>query len=327
MTKYLLNLNPGTRVDKIEKYATEIALGLKAYSKPIIKAITEMGLVSVELLTKPQQDIYFTTLLPNLNTFQAQIPSILGRTHDGENLLIDITKTPHLLIAGSTGSGKSVMLHSIICSMILSNKNIKLILIDPKIVEFAYYKNIKQLLYPVVYDPNSALSILDDMIEEMQKRFSLMYKKSVSNITDYNSVARRQIPYIVIVIDEFSDLMHSAKKDFQSKVTILAQKSRACGIHLILSTQRPSVDVVTGQIKANFPSRISCRVSSAVDSRVILDKCGAERLLGDGDALLNCGFFDMLRFKGAFLGLDEILKICDSNRRSAFNNFFSRLKW
>lgn len=326
MTKYLLSLSPGTKVEKIEKYATEIALGLKAYSKPIVRAITERGVVSVELLTKPQQEVFFTALLSDFDSFSAQVPSILGKTQSGDNLFIDITKMPHMLIAGATGSGKSVMLHSIICSIILSNKNVKLVLIDPKTVEFSYYKDIKQLLYPVVSDAESALEILDDLIEEMEDRFTIMSKASKNNIEDYNYSSNKEMPYIVVVIDEFSDLMHSSKKDFQSKIAILAQKSRACGIHLILATQRPSVDVVTGLIKANFPSRISCRVSSAVDSRVVLDRNGAEKLLGSGDALLNCGFLDMLRFKGAFLKVDEILKVCDSNRRVVFLEFFNNLK-
>lgn len=325
ISKYFLRLSPGTKVDKLEKYATEIALGLKAFSRPIVKAITERGLVSVELLTQQQKEVAFSSIMPALEYAKEEIPVILGKTHDGDDLIIDLAKMPHLLLAGATGSGKSVMLHSLICSTILSNKNIKLALIDPKTVEFSYYKNIKQLLYPVVSDPENALDVLDDLIDEMEYRFSVMAKKSVNNIIDYNAKTAKNLPYIVLVIDEFSDLMQSFRKDFQSKVTVLAQKSRACGIHIILATQRPSVDVVTGLIKANFPSRVSCRVSSAVDSRVVLDRNGAERLLGSGDALLNCGTFEMLRFKGAYLGVDEITKVCDSNKRSTLLDFWKKL--
>jgi S-DNA-T family DNA segregation ATPase FtsK/SpoIIIE len=313
-TKYYLNLHPGAKVSKIENCATEIALALKAYSKPIIRTIPHEGVVVVELLVRPMDKVPFSDMSDDLIKFdKSTIPMILGKTHDGENLITDLTIMPHLLIAGATGSGKSVMLHSILNSFMLRN-NVRLALIDPKKVEFSYYNNIKQLLYPVITEPDDALCVLSDLIEEMENRFRLMSKASVNNIASFNS-KKDKLPYIVLVIDEFSDLMYSSKKEFQKQVCMLAQKARAAGIHLICATQRPSVDVITGLIKANFPARISCMVSSSMDSRVVLGANGAEKLLGKGDALINSIGFNMVRFQGAFLDTDEIEKLCVENQK------------
>jgi len=325
MSKYFIRLHPGERVSKIEKFSTEIALALKAYSMPIIRVITEKGLVSVELLTSPPSSTGFAELKDHLLHTEHDLPMILGRTQDGDDLVADLSIMPHLLIAGTTGSGKSVMLHSILNSFIESSKNIKLVLIDPKKVEFSYYKKIKQLMYPVVTEPEGALCVLSDLLSEMEHRFKLMAKASVTNISDYNEKKSR-MSHIVLVIDEFSDLMHSSKKIFQKKLCMLAQKSRACGIHIIIATQRPSADVITGLIKANFPSRISCRVSSVIDSRVILNRGGAEKLLGKGDALLNSLGYDMIRFKGAFIDTEEIQQVCDNNERGLLSKIRNYLR-
>lgn len=319
MSKYLLQLHPGEKVNKIEKFGTEIALALKAYSKPIVRVITEKGLVSLELLTRPQQDVSYTDLAESsdyLHSAQHTLPMILGRTQDGKDLAADLSIMPHLLIAGTTGSGKSIMLHSILASLIQSNTDVKLALIDPKKVEFSHYNDIKQLLYPVVTEPDDALSVLSDLVNEMECRFRLMSKAKVTNISAYNEKRAKKLPYIVLMIDEFSDLMHSTRKVFQKKLCMLAQKSRACGIHIVIATQRPSVDVVTGLIKANFPARISCRVTSIADSRVVLGCGGAEKLLGKGDALISCIQYDMQRFKGAYISPQEVSEICKVNKRS-----------
>ena len=331
MSKYYLRFKPDGRIGKLERCANEIALGLKSYSIPIIRIIPEQGLVSVELLIKPLDTVLFSNLVDSFNicidSNQMQLPIILGKEHTGEDLIVDLALMPHLLIAGTTGSGKSVLLHSIICSLLQPHQNIKLALIDPKNVEFTCYKEVKQLMYPIINYADDAYDILSDLVEEMDKRFKIMAKSSVNTISAYNKKKlKNKMPYIVLIIDEFSDLIQISKKVFQSKLTRLAQKSRACGIHIIISTQRPSADVVTGIIKANFPARISCKVTSSINSRVVLDKLGAEKLLGNGDALLDSTIYDMLRFKGAFISPDEIKILCEDNKRSKFKNFFNYLR-
>lgn len=331
MSKYYLRLQPGGRVNKIERCATEIALGLKSYSIPIVRVIPEEGLVSVELLTNPQEYVGFEELIEDLAKSEGDLPVIMGRDYSGNNIVDDITKMPHLLVSGTTGSGKSVLLHSIICSLIsCETTNVHLALVDPKNVEFSYYNNIKQLMYPVVNYADEAYSVLSDLVSEMDARFKLMARVGVNEIKEYNTKRpKKQLPYIVLIIDEFSDLMQRSKKEFQTKLSRLAQKSRACGIHIILATQRPSADVVTGIIKANFPARISCRVTSAVNSRVVLDKNGAEKLLGKGDALVDSSARDMLRFKGAYISPEGIKEICYDNKRgfwSRITNYFKNLQ-
>ena len=323
MTKYYLRMHPGAKVSKVENCSTEIALGLKAFSKPIIKVITEQGLVSLEMLTKPVNTVNFSEIISTETEYS--LPLFLGRSHDGRELITDLTKMPHLLIAGTTGSGKSVLLHSIISGLLKSAANVRLALIDPKKVEFSYYSEVKQLLYPVVTDPDAALGVLSDLVVEMEARFKELSKNKVNNIDDYNEKKGNTMPYIVLVIDEFSDLMHVSKKEFQKKLCMLAQKSRACGIHIIIATQRPSVDVVTGLIKANFPARISCMVSSLTDSRVILGASGAEKLLGKGDSLISAVGYNMTRFQGAYISPEQIDTICLENQRSRMArvlNFF-----
>ena len=326
MSKYYLSLHPGAKVSRIENCATEIALGLRAYGKPIIRVIPQEGLVAVELLTNPSKMVQFSELAEHFcdKTQEMAIPLALGKTHDGEDLLVDLSIMPHLLIAGTTGSGKSVLLHSILNSLMMVQHPIKLALIDPKKVEFSYYSNVRHLMYPVITEAEDALGVLSDLVDEMERRFRIMSKASVNTISDFNKKKpNRVVPYIVLVIDEFSDLMHSSKKVFQKKLCMLAQKSRACGIHVIMATQHPSVDVVTGLIKANFPARISCHVSSLIDSRVILGCSGAEKLLGKGDALINSVGHDMVRFQGAYLDMDEIKQQCEYYERKKLSKFIN----
>lgn len=336
ISKYYIHLKPGAKVTKIENCATEIALELKAYGKPIIRTIMNRGLVVIEALHKPIEKINFNKIVIPQNDMK--LPLILGRTHSGDDLIVDLTEMPHLLIAGTTGSGKSVLLHSIIHSLILK-ENIRLALIDPKMVEFSYYNHIKQLgKHKIATSCMDSLYKIKCLINEMEYRFKQMNRKSVNNIEDFNSVSRKKFPYIVLIIDEFSDLVQNSEyvddnyfsinsisitsiinklfrinkpklksravsfnKIFQKNLCTLAQKSRACGIHIIVATQRPSTDVITGIIKANFPTRISCKVSSLVDSRVILDCSGAEKLLGKGDSILRSDKYDMVRFQGAYI--------------------------
>lgn len=324
MSTYYLRLGPGAKVSKLENNATEIALALKSYSKPLIRVIPEKGLVAVELLVNPLRKVGFADV--DRSSTSGPLSMVLGKTHDGKDLLADLSIMPHLLIAGTTGSGKSVMLHSILNSLLTSDTNIKLALIDPKKVELTPYQYVKQLLYPIITEPNDALAVLSDLVEEMEHRFRLMARARYNDIAKYNVKKKKNLPYIVLVIDEFSDLMHSSKKEFQKKLCMLAQKSRACGIHIIIATQRPSVDVVTGLIKANFPARISCRVSSSADSRVILGSGGAEKLLGKGDSLVSSIGLDMVRFQGAFLSEEEVAQCCESNKRSRWSRFVNYLR-
>jgi DNA segregation ATPase FtsK/SpoIIIE, S-DNA-T family len=326
ISKYYIRLHPGTKVSKIENCATEIALGVKAYSKPIIRIIPEQGLVCIELLTKQISNVNFSEFDQYFDgrlQESGNLPMILGRTHDGLDLITDLSTMPHLLIAGTTGSGKSVLLHSILASLIKANDYTKFALIDPKQVELSYYDNISNLLYPVITDAAAAEDVLSDLVEEMEMRFKLLNKASVNNIVSYNKVASKKLSYIVLAIDEFSDLMHASKKAFQTKLCVLAQKSRACGIHIIIATQRPSVDVITGLIKANFPARISCKVSSLIDSRVVLDRPGAEKLLGHGDALINSGGLDMVRFQCAYINTEEIQKLCNNRQRTKWSKILN----
>jgi S-DNA-T family DNA segregation ATPase FtsK/SpoIIIE len=219
---------------------------------------------------------------------------------------------PHLLVAGTTGSGKSVGLNTFVLSLIVRKKptELKLVMIDPKRIEFSVYNNQKYMLYPVITENNLAIAALKNLVDEMEKRYELLQDNMVKNIGEYNQKADEIMPYIVCVIDEFADLM-SADKDVAGYVQRLAQKARAAGIHLIMATQRPSVDVVTGVLKANFPSRIAYKTASGTDSRTILDTVGAENLIGRGDALFLAGDGALKRVHGAYItdeGIDNMLK-------------------
>lgn len=326
MSKYYLRLQPGGKVKKIENCSNEIALGLKSYSIPIVKLIPERGLVSLEVLIKPQSMVNFNDIHGSLKLNKG-LPAIIGRTYNGKNLVVDITKMPHLLVAGTTGSGKSILLHSIICSLISNTKlDIRLALIDPKNVEFTYYKDIKQLMYPVINYTNEAYAVLSDLVDEMNRRFKMMSKKSAKNINEYNVKRSKKLPYIVLIIDEFSDLMQMSKKEFQIKISNLASKARAAGIHIIIATQRPSVDIVSGTIKSNFQSRICFKVATAADSRVVLDRNDGSKLLGYGDGLINSINYDFLRFKGAYLDSKTIQNICIKNERNWLNKVINYMR-
>jgi S-DNA-T family DNA segregation ATPase FtsK/SpoIIIE len=290
------------------------------YGKPIIKTLLDKGLVEIEVLSNRIETVLFDKVIDNLETVDCEVPLVLGKSYNGNDLIVDLASMPHLLIAGATGSGKSILLHSILSGLMKFDKGIRLALIDPKKVEFTYYNKIKHLKYPIITDFEDALIVLKDLVSEMENRFSRMEKYSVNNIKSFNEIKQNRfvrffrkkefMPYLVVIIDEFSDLIQTSKKDFQKYISLLAQKARACGIHIIIATQRPSADVVTGLIKANFPARISMRVSSAVDSRVILGRNGAEKLLGRGDAILDSVGHSMLRFQGSYITPREVQEIC-----------------
>jgi S-DNA-T family DNA segregation ATPase FtsK/SpoIIIE len=322
--RYHIKLLPGATLDKLERRATEIALAIHAYGKPIIYPILHQGIVVLEAITKQPANVHFNEF--NLADHASlSIPAVIGRAQDGSELVIDLKESPHTLIAGSTGSGKSVCLNSIICSILESNKDIKLALVDPKTVEFTPYESVKQLMYPIATKLEDTEDIIEDLIYEMNARFELMAKNRVSNIADLSKTGK-QLPYIVLMIDEFADLVMTSKREFTNRICLLAQKSRAAGVHIILSTQRPAVGIVNGAIKANFPSRLCFRVPSYIDSRVILDRSGGERLMGKGDGLIIHQNLDLVRFKGSYLDSEDIRAICASNATSVATNWMRRLR-
>lgn len=296
-----IKLGPGGTFKKLEKHRTEIALALKALADPLIYPITKEGIIRMEIMIAEQQTVYFRDVDEESNF---TLPLSLGSLRDGQNLIVDLVKMPHLLVAGTTGSGKSILLQVIINNLLNNKLPIKLALIDPKRVEFSYYSGLKNLYSPIAKDIDESLYLLNKLVEEMDSRFLKLEKSGARDIESYFG----SMPYIVVVIDEFADLMMRAKREVQDLICRLAQKSRACGIHLVVATQRPSVDVITGIIKANFPSRISFQVSSSVDSRTILDRNGAEALAGKGDAIIDCSEYKFKRFKGYYMDEEDITK-------------------
>jgi len=298
---YDIKLKPNGTYSKLERCVTEISLCLKSLEAPIIYPIMNEGIIRMEVMMSEPDDVLFSDI-KDIKTNHI-LPLILGKQRNGEVLTIDLSKMPHLLVGGATGSGKSVMLHTIINSLLNCDRNIRFAFIDPKRVELADYNSLSCRYSAVAKDIESSMVLLDNLVREMDRRFLLLSKEGAKNIQEYS----KKMPYIVLIIDELADLMMGCKKDTQRYVCKLAQKSRACGIHLVLATQRPSVDVLTGLIKANFPARLSCKVSSAVDSRVLLDRIGAERLAGKGDAIIKCDSHDFTRFKGAYTTRKDIM--------------------
>ena len=321
----------GIKVSKIANLSDDLALSLSALSVRIIAPIPGKNVVGIEIPNEGRQMVYLRELLENqaYKSPKYHIPIPLGKTALGEPYIADLLRMPHLLIAGATGAGKSVFVNTVICSFLyrFDPNNLRFIMIDPKMLELSYYDDIPNLLLPVVTDPRKAAMALKWAVREMERRYDMMAKVGARNIDAFNqriqiSSLRIQLeekypdattlPYIIIIIDELADLMMVTPKDVEISIARLAQMARAAGIHLILATQRPSVDVITGLIKANFPARISFQVSSKIDSRTILDTSGAERLLGDGDMLyLAPGTAKLKRIHGAYISDEEIKAICD----------------
>jgi len=315
-------LKPGGTVSRIERHGMEMALAMMALDEPLIYPVPSKGIVRMELMMEEQGDVPFgeVSSSPEFLGSGQMLPLALGKTRRGNIMVADLAAMPHLLVAGTTGSGKSVMLHSSICSLLMRRQRRKVFvaLIDPKRVEFSHYEGIPQLWAPIAHDAEEALGLLSGLAGEMDRRFGILQRSKCRDITCY----RGRMPYIVLVMDELADLMMTAKKQVQDLVCRLAQKSRACGIHLIAATQRPSADIVTGIIKANFPSRLSCQVSSATDSRVVLDRNGAEKLAGNGDAILDAPGYPFVRLKGAYLSESDIASVV---RRHAGRPWWSRI--
>jgi len=304
-----------TKISKIMALEDDLAMALQAMSIRIIAPIPGKSVVGFEVANAKRTDVLFADSLYSsaFQDFSGSIPLILGEDTVGNQVVIDLVKAPHLLVAGSTGSGKSVALNGMLVSMLckLSPDNLKLILIDPKRLEFAPYKDIPHLLFPIVIDPRRAAPVLAWVVRQMEDRYSAMAECGARNVADYNVLManepEKKFPFIVVVIDELADLMMTAGREVEDLIARIAQMARAAGIHMIVATQRPSVDVITGLIKVNFPSRISFRVTSKVDSRTILDCGGADKLLGRGDMLfLDSSSTHIARVHGAYVSDKEI---------------------
>jgi DNA segregation ATPase FtsK/SpoIIIE, S-DNA-T family len=320
VTQYTLKPPAGVKLTRITALETNIALNLAAQAIRIEAPIPGQRAVGIEVPNRKAADVRLYGVLdsPQWNQGGSTLSFAVGRDIAGDATVGQLDKMPHLLIAGSTGSGKSVMINTLLTSLLYRNSpsDLKLILVDPKQVELTPYNDIPHLLTPVIIEPEKCISALKWAVNEMERRYTLLAEEKVRNITGYNDLKKdERMPYIVIVIDELADLMMLAKRDVESLIVRLAQKARAVGIHLVLATQRPSVDVITGLIKANVPARIAFTVASQVDSQTILDQGGAEKLLGQGDMLMvTPAMGKPKRIQGAFVADEEVIKVTDHLR-------------
>ena len=326
VTRYELFPEQGVRVNKITNLADDLRLSLAAASIRIEAPIPGKAAVGIEIPNPVPSPVFFRELLEG-DTFSSSKSAMafaVGKDIAGKVIMADIAKMPHLLIAGATGSGKSVCINTLIMSILYKAdpKDVKLIMIDPKVVELSVYNGIPHLFCPVVTDPKEAAAALNWAVREMMDRYNKFKELGVRNIAGYNEKIKdfdnaaeagyARMPYLVVIVDEFADLMMVASKEVEDAVCRLAQLARAAGIHLVLATQRPSVNVITGVIKANIPSRIAFSVSSVIDSRTILDKGGAEKLLGKGDMLFfPSGYSEPVRVQGAFVSDNEVSNVVE----------------
>ncbi len=332
VTVYEFEPAPGVKVNRILNLDDDLALALSALSVRIQAPIPGKPVVGIEI-PNPARETVCLKDVANSDLFQGSGSTLtlaIGKDISGSPFVIDLARLPHLLVAGSTGSGKSVSINAMICSLLLraTPDEVKLLLIDPKMLELPSYEGIPHLLLPVVTDPKEAAIALRWMVEEMERRYAMMAEQGIRNIENYNQKAKeglirpaegeegvlsvKQLPYVLVVIDELADLMIVSGREVEESIIRLAQMARAAGIHLILATQRPSVDILTGLIKVNFPARISFQVSTKTDSRTILDSQGAEHLLGSGDMLfLPPGSSKLLRVHGAFVSEGEIKRLVE----------------
>lgn len=321
VTRYELEPAPGVKVSKIVNLADDIALKLAATRVRIEAPIPGKAAIGIEVPNKDVSGVHLREVLESDDFQRASSRLIVGLGKDiaGQPIFADLAKMPHLLVAGATGSGKSVCINTLITSILFkaSPDDVKFILIDPKVVELSNYNGIPHLMTPVVTDAKKAASALNWAVQEMERRYAVFAASGVRDIARYNEIVDEgRLPLVVIIIDELADLMMVAPVDVEDAICRLAQKARAAGIHLVLATQRPSVDVITGIIKANIPSRISFAVSSQIDSRTILDMAGAEKLLGKGDMLFYpVGIPKPLRVQGAFISDNEVEELVDYIKR------------
>lgn len=328
VTQYELELHSGTKVSKLLSIHREIALAIATKDVRIQAPIPGKNTVGIEIANRETSPVSFREVLEKVpkSLDSSKLLCPLGKNIMGNVIWCEINKTPHLLVAGSTGSGKSVCINGIICSILMRAKpdEVKLVMVDPKKVELSGYNGVPHLMRPVVTDPKEASVALSKIVAEMERRYDTFSETKTKNIATYNDYVEKKnknlppderlkkMPFIVVIIDELADLMLVASKDVEASIMRITQMARAAGIHLIIATQRPSTDVITGVVKANIPSRISFAVSSSIDSRTILDMTGAEKLLGKGDMLfLPMGEADPERIQGAFISDDEIKRIID----------------
>ena len=342
VTEYEIIVPSGTKVSRIVGINKEIALAMAAKEVRIQAPIPGKNTIGIEIPNREISSVGFREVLEATwqNNGANKILVALGKDIMGTSILADLSKMPHLLVAGSTGSGKSVCINTIICSILMRYKpdEVKLVLVDPKKVELTNYNGIPHLLCPVVSDPKKASVVLQKVVAEMEKRYDIFAEKEVKNIAGYNDLIEKEkkknpdinttrMPYIVVIIDELADLMLVASKEVQDSIMRITQMARAAGIHLIVATQRPSTDIITGVIKNNIPSRNAFSVSSAIDSRTILDASGAESLLGKGDMLyLPMGESHTTRIQGCFISDNEISKLieyCKAQTQVKYNEEFT----
>ena len=346
VAQYELEIASGTRVNKITTLSREIALALSKKDVRIEAPIPGKSTVGVEFANDSPSSVSFYEIMASKIMMQSQDKKLmvpLGKSIMGEIGVCEINKMPHMLIAGTTGSGKSVCVNGIICSILMRAKpdEVKLAMVDPKVVELSVYNGIPHLMCPVVSDPKQAAILLQKMVNEMEKRYHMFANTGTKKIEGYNEYVEKwnkshpdekldKMPFIVIIIDELADLMMVAAKEVEDSILRITQKARAAGIHLIVATQRPSTEVITGLIKANIPSRIAFAVGSGIDSRTILDQVGAEKLLGKGDMFfLPIGMNSPIRIQGSFINDNEIEKIIEftkSQQEASYSDDFMKLE-
>ena len=315
LTRFELEPGPGVKVNRILGLADDLALAMKAKRVRILAPIPGRGVVGIEVPNAKPETVYLKEILDECDS--SRIPIALGKTIGGDPFAADICDMPHLLVAGATGSGKSVCLHSIISTILMTRnpREVRLALVDPKMLELSLYQEVPHLWAPVILQARKATGLLEKLVAEMEERYSKLTKEGARTIEEYNTEIKagsedERMPYVVVVIDELADLMLVSGSEVEQPIARLAQMARAVGIHLIVATQRPSVDVITGVIKANFPSRVAFNVQSKTDSRTILDMNGAEKLLGNGDMLfLPAASPEPIRVHGSFLTTEEAQRL------------------
>ncbi|OYW23934.1 MAG: DNA translocase FtsK [Planctomycetales bacterium 12-60-4] len=337
VTQYELELEPGLRLSKVTSLADDLAIALRVPSVRVVAPIPGKNTVGVEVPNDVRVMVRLREIIESCRADieDKRIPIFLGKDVRGQPLVVDLTKMPHLLIAGRTGTGKSVCLNTLILSMLMtrSPQQVKMLMIDPKMVELSPYMRIPHLMHPVITDMKKAEAVLGWAVDKMEERYDLLARVGVRHLDSYNKLGKEkvlerldidpdseeaeaipdQMPYIVIIADEMADMIMTSGKDVEGYIIRLAQKSRAVGIHLVLATQKPTVDVITGLIKSNLPARIAFQVSSRMDSRVVLDEQGAEKLLGNGDLLyLAPGTSNLTRAQGAFVSDDEVCRVIEA---------------
>ena len=308
----------GTKISTIINLAGDISRSMGVGAVRIAQ-IYGTQFLGVEVPNSSREPVTIKELLSddNFKNTSFKIPICIGKDISGNIEVVDLSKTPHLLVAGTTGSGKSVFINTLLASILykFSPEELRLILIDPKMLELSVYNDIAHLLTPVVTEPKKAIIALKWVCKEMERRYSLMNEENTRSLEGYNQKSIEKLPFIVVFIDEMADLMMTAGKEVEHYVQRLAQMARACGIHLVMATQRPSVDIITGSIKANFPSRISFQVASKYDSRTVLGEIGAEQLLGNGDMLMSKNGASLIRYQSAFISDDEVNKLIKEIKR------------